>query len=439
MNHPVSPVARPQQPPDLIVYNAGELLTVPGPGPQRGSGFGNLGIIPNGAVAVTGGQVVAVGPSAAILDTASKQTRRIDAGGRVVMPGLVDAHTHAVFAGDRADEFEQRIAGRAYLDILAAGGGILSTVRATRAASQEHLAAESRPRLQSLLTNGTTTVEVKTGYGLDVANEVKMLAAIRALAAELPLRLVPTCLGAHAVPAEYAGRADAYVDLVIAEMLPAVQESWPGIFVDVFCDQGAFSLEQTRRILQAARERGFRLKVHVDEFVALGGTSLAVELGATSADHLATTGPEEMDRLAASDVVAVLLPGTTFGLGQAHWAAAREMIHRGVIVALGSDLNPGTCWCESMPFILALACRYLHLTPAEAIVAATRNAAFACGLGGRVGSLVPGAVADLIILDYPSYRHLPYRFGNNPVQMVIVGGNIVFEKTGGDQTADRSG
>jgi len=359
----------------------------------------------------------------------------------VVMPGFVDAHTHAVFAGERAGEFEQRLAGASYLEIMAAGGGIMSTVRATRAASLEQLIAESRPRLDAMLAHGTTTAEVKTGYGLNTADELKMLSAIRRLNEEHPLDLIPTFLGAHAVPSEYAGRADEYVDLIIQEMLPAVSDQGSAvgspqsaicnlqsaIFCDVFCEEGAFTLAQSRRILEAAKRLGLGLKIHADEFTALGGAALAAELGATSADHLAATPEEDLRRLAAAGTIAVLLPGTTFGLGQTHYADARRMVERGVPVALGSDLNPGTCWCESMPFIIALACRYLRLTPAEAIVAATLNAAYASGVGDRVGSLEVGKQADIIILALPDYRHLAYRFGSNPVQTVIKAGRVVVQ------------
>jgi len=422
---------------DLLIHGA-QLLTVPGPGPKRGAAQREIGLLENGAVAVAAGRIVAVGPTAELRQRFSA-VEIIDATGRVVLPGFVDAHTHAVFAGERAGEFEQRLAGASYLEIMAAGGGIMATVRATRAASLSQLVAESRPRLDAMLAHGTTTAEVKTGYGLNTENELKMLAAIRRLDEEHPLDLVPTFLGAHAVPEEYKGRADEYVDLIIREMLPAVSDQWSAvgspqsaidnrqsaIFCDVFCEDGAFTLAQSRRILEAAKRLGLGLKIHADEFTALGGAALAAELGAISADHLAATPEEDLRKLAVAGVVAVLLPGTTFGLGQTHYADARRMIELGVPVALGSDLNPGTCWCESMPFIIALACRYLHLTPAEAIVAATRNAAYATGVGERVGSLEVGKQADIVILALPDYRHLAYRFGRNPVQTVIKAGHVV--------------
>jgi imidazolonepropionase len=294
----------------------------------------------------------------------------------------------------------------------------------------DDLVAQSSIRLDSMLAHGATTAEVKTGYGLDVSGELKMLEAIADLQRNHAMDLVPTFMGAHALPTEWAGDADGYVDEIIGKMLPAVCGADSPLrprFFDVFCEEGAFSLEQSRRLLVAARERGLGLKVHADEFTALGGASLAAELGAVSADHLACTPREEMERMAAAGVIAVLLPGTTFGLGQTHYADARTMVSVGLPVALGSDLNPGTCWCESMAFIVALACRYLHLTPAEAVVAATRNAAFAVGLGDRVGSLQPGFQADLIVLDLPDHRHLPYHFGTNPVRTVVKKGRVIVD------------
>jgi imidazolonepropionase len=411
---------------DLLVYNAAQVLTVASPGgPQRGAAMGDLGIVPDGAVAVRDGRVLAVGPTAALKERV-QAAHALDADGRVVMPGFVDPHTHLVWAGERADEFEMRVAGASYLEIMAAGGGIMSTVRHTRAASLEDLVAQTRPRLARMLAHGTTTVEIKTGYGLNTTDELKQLTAIRRLQAETPATLVPTFLGAHAVPAEFKGRTDEYVDLVVEEMLPAVaQEDAPPLFCDVFCEEGAFSLEQSRRVLEASQALGFGLKIHVDEFKPLGGTRLAVELGATSADHLVCTPPEEIELLARSDTIAVALPGTPFGLGHHEYTPARALIDAGGAVALATDCNPGTCWCESMQLMIALACRTMGMTPAEAISAATINAAHAVGLGGEVGSLEPGKRADLILLDVPSYQHLGYRFGTNLVEKIVVGGRLL--------------
>jgi imidazolonepropionase len=411
---------------DLMIHNATQVLTLASPsGPKRGEAMNELGIIDDGAVAIRDGRILATGPSHE-LSSQIDATHRLDAGRRVVMPGFVDPHTHLLWAGDRADEFEMRLAGASYMAIMDAGGGIMSTVRHTRAASLDELVAQTRPRLARMVAHGTTTVEIKTGYGLATQDELKQLRAIGRLRAESPGTIVPTFLGAHAVPAEFAGRADAYVDLVVDEMLPAAAaEDDPPPFCDVFCEEGAFSLAQSRRVLEAARGLGFDLKIHVDEFKALGGTRLAVELGATSADHLVCTPPEELERLAGSDTVAVALPGTPFGLGHREYTPARRLIDAGAALALATDCNPGTCWCESMPLMIALACRYLKLAPAEAVSASTLNAAHALGLGREVGSLEPGKRADVIILDAPSYAHLGYRFGTNLVRTVVAGGRLL--------------
>jgi imidazolonepropionase len=426
---------------DLLIINASQLLTCASPdGPKRGAALADPGLIENGALAVRDGQIVAVGSTGELLalvnDPDSVVT--IDATGKVVLPGFVDPHTHLLWAGDRAGDFERRVAGATYMQIMQAGGGIMSTVRATRAASLDALIELTLPRLDSMLSHGTTTAEVKTGYGLSTEGEIKMLDAIRLLDEEHPMDLVPTFLGAHAVPAEYKGRGDAFVDLVVAEMLPAIADLRYRVetpdgdyyvraadFCDVFCEQGVFDLAQSRRILETARDLGLGLKIHADEFEPIGGTSLAVELGAVSADHLVCTTDEQLAALAASSTIAVALPGTPFGLGQHEYTRARRLIELGGALALASDLNPGTCWCESMQFIIALACRYLRLTPAEAINAATINAAHALNLGQHLGSLEAGKQADVLVLDAPDYRHLGYRFGTNLVETVVKRGIVV--------------
>lgn len=434
---------------DLIIHSANQVLTLAGDAPKRGAAQSDLATLRDGAVAISGENIVAVGDTLDILALADDHTRKIDARGKIMLPGFVDAHTHVVFAGDRANEFEMRLQGRrsrapqrdvSYLDIQKAGGGIMSTVRATRAALLDELVAASRARLDAMLAHGTTTVEVKTGYGLDIENEMKMLMAIAALDAEHPMDLVPTFLGAHVVPEEFKGRENAYVASVIDEMLPRVRD-WrleivksnfqsltSNLYSDVFCDDGAFTLEQTRKILTRAKELGFGLRVHADEFANLGAVMLAAELGAVSADHLMVTRRDEMRAMASANVVAVLLPGTTFGLGKTDFADGRAFVEENVPVALGSDINPGTCWCESMSFIIALACRYGKLTPAEAIVAATINAAYSLGVADRVGSLTSGKLADVLIADLPDYRHLAYRFGANPIETVIKRGKVVVER-----------
>jgi imidazolonepropionase len=411
---------------DLLIYDAAQVLTLASPeGPKRGAAMKDLGLLYDGAVAIRDGRILDVGPSEE-LRSQVRAERSLYAGGHVLMPGFVDPHTHLVWAGERADEFEMRVAGASYMQIMAAGGGIMNTVRHTRAAPIDDLVAQTHPRLQRMLEHGTTTVEIKTGYGLTTEDELKQLAAIRRLQAETPATLVSTFLGAHAIPAEFKGRKEEYVDLVVEEMLPAIAAlDEPPPFCDVFCEDGAFSLMQSRRILEAAQALDFGLKLHVDEFQPLGGTSLAVEMGAISADHLVCTPADEIELLARSGTIAVALPGTPFGLGHPDYTPARAIIDAGGALALATDCNPGTCWCESMQFMIALACRYLKMTPAEALSAATINAAHAVGLGGEVGSLEPGKRADLLLLDVPSYQHLGYRFGTNLVGAVVVGGQLI--------------
>ena len=413
----------------MLIHSAAQLLTLAG-GPQRGSTLGTLGVIENGAVLIRDEKIVAVGPTDE-LRLAHPDEPTLDAGGCVVLPGFVDPHTHLIWAGDRAAEFETKMAGTKYLDILAAGGGILSTVRQTRTASIESLIAQTRPRLLRMFAHGTTTAEAKTGYGLQTATELRLLKALLALADESPLDLVITFLGAHAIAPEYKDDPQGYTDLVTDTMLPTVQEWWgthaprlPLPFVDVFCENQAFSLEQSRQILTKARELGFPLKIHADEFDNLGGASLAVELGAVSADPLVKASAADIAALAASDTVAVALPCTPFGLAEREYTPAREIVAAGGILALATDCNPGTAWNESMQFAIALACRYMGLTPAQAIAAATINAAHAIRRAESIGSLEAGKLADLLILSVPDYRHLGYRFGTNLVRQVVKRGRV---------------
>lgn len=414
----------------MLIHSASQLLTLAGP-PQRGDELGRLGIISDGAVLIENGLVVEVGTSAE-LKARHPDTLWLDAGGKVVMPGLVDPHTHMVWAGDRAGEFEMRLQGKAYMEIMAAGGGINATVQATRQASREALLAQTRSRVGTLLHNGTTTVEAKTGYGLETASELRQLETLLMLDHEGPLEIAPTFMGAHAVPSEYQGDTDRFTQLVCQEMLPAVKQWWadhavgrPLPFVDVFCEAGAFDLEQSRRILETAKQMGFPLKIHADEFETLGGARLAAELGAVSAEHLVKTPPEDIKALAQSQTVAVALPPTPFGLGDPNYTPARAFLEAGGLLAIASDLNPGPAWCESMQFVIALACRYLRLTPAQAIAAATINAAAAINRAGQIGSIEPGKQADLLLLDSEDYRHLGYRFGGNLVKTVIKRGQVV--------------
>jgi imidazolonepropionase len=408
----------------MLLHSASQLLTIAG-SPQGGHTLGNLGLIPDGAVLIRDGIIEAVGTTQK-LRGAFPHEEALDAAGSVVMPGFVDPHTHLLWVGDRAAEFEMRLEGKTYLEILAAGGGILSTVRLTRQASIEKMLAETRPRMQDMLTHGTTTAEAKTGYGLQAETELRMLQALLLLDAQGPLEIVPTFLGAHAVPPEYQGNPDGCTDHLCTEMLPAVQRWWDAHgssralpFVDVFCETGAFSLAQSRRILVAAKTLGFPLKIHADEFDNLGGASLAAELGAVSADHLVKTSPADIATLAASGTVAVALPCTPFGLAEHDYTPARAILEANGLLALATDLNPGTAWGGNMQFAIALACRYMRLTPAQAIVAATLNAAAAIQRADRIGSLEPGKQADLLILNVADYRHLGYRFGTNLVRTVI--------------------
>jgi len=408
----------------MLIHSAGQLLTLSG-GPQRGNSLGNLNIIEGGAVLVRDGRIVALGRSAE-LRAAHPGEEQLDAGGRVLMPGFVDAHTHPIWAGDRAAEFEQRLQGKTYLEILEAGGGILSTVKATRAASTDELIAATRLRLQRVFAHGSTTIESKTGYGLDLQTELRLLNALVKLDDEGPWELTITFLGAHAIPAEFKGRAADFTSELCQTWLPEVKSWWQAHagtralpFVDVFCETGAFDLKQSRQILEAAKELAFPIKIHADEFDNLGGTGMAVELGAISADHLVAISKKEIAALAASDTVAVALPATPFGLAETHYAPAKEILAAGGLLAVGSDLNPGTAWGENMQFALALACRYLKLTPAQAIAAATINGAAAVARQAEVGSLEAGKQADLLILDVADYRHLGYRFGTNLVHTVI--------------------
>jgi imidazolonepropionase len=411
----------------MLIHHISQLLTLAG-GAQRGAELGRLGMIPDGAVLVRDGRIAAVGAAVELL-SAYPGEERLDAGGRVVLPGFVDPHTHLVWAGNRAAEFEMRLQGKTYLEIQAAGGGILSTVKATRNASPETLLEETLPRARALFRHGTTTAEAKTGYGLELGSELRQMQTLLEINRRGPLEIVPTYLGAHSIAPEWTHDPDGYTDVVCREQLPALAAWWqehapelPLPFVDVFCETGAFTLAQSRRILETARALGFPLKIHADEFDNLGATSMAAQLGAVSADHLVKTSAEDIRALAAAGTVAVSLPCTPFGLADPHYTPAREILAAGGTLAIASDLNPGTGWCENMQFVIALACRYLRLTPAQAIAAATINGAAAIGRAGQVGSLEPGKQADLLVLKVDDYRHLGYRFGTNLAHTVIKNG-----------------
>ncbi|HEX9923918.1 MAG TPA: imidazolonepropionase [Anaerolineae bacterium] len=419
---------------DLLIHNAAQLVTCSSPaGPKRGKAMADVGLIENGAVAVADGEIVATGPMADLRADYEGRTT-IDAAGQVVCPGFVDPHTHVVYGGDRVAEFELRVRGATYMEIMEAGGGIVSTMKATRAATVEQLVAETRPRLDAMLALGTTTVEIKTGYGLDTGSELTMLRAIAALDAVHPAGLIPTFLGAHAIPPEYKGRTDEYVDLVIEDMLPAAAEWYAHspfavrhtpLFCDVFCEANVFDRAQSRRVLEAGLALGLPAKIHADEFKTLGGVALAVELGAVSVDHLDVTPEAEMKALADSDTVGVVLPAVNFNLGSTHFADARAIIDAGAALALATDINPGSAPCPSMPLVMAMACRYQRLLPAETLTASTINAAYAIGLGDRLGSIEAGKQADLLMINTSDYRHLAYQFGGNLVARVVKAGRLV--------------
>jgi len=415
----------------LLIKNARQVVTSRGASekPLSGEGLQELTVIEDGAVAVSGDKITAVGPTAEVLDKAEPddRTRVVDASGKVVLPGLIDPHTHVVFGGSREHELALKLQGVPYLEILARGGGILNSVEATRAASEEELVRNGIKYCRQMLAQGTTTAEAKSGYGLSTEAEIKTLQAIREVDRAQPIDLVPTFLGAHAVPAEYKNEPDRYLDLVIEEMLPQVVDRKLAYYCDVFCEDGIFSVEQSRRVLAAAKEKGLGLKMHADEIVPLGGAELAAELGAVTADHLLVISDQGIEKMAAAGVIGVILPGTTFYLGEDHYAPARKMIERGVPVALATDFNPGSSPNNNLQLIINLACLYLRMTPPEVINAITINAAHAVGRASEIGSLEEGKKADLVLFDAPNYDYLAYRYGTNLVSSVLKNGELVVE------------
>lgn len=407
----------------LAILNCSQLVTLAGPNrPRTGPEMRDLAVIPDGALLVRGGRIAATGARVEIERLLSGDTKVVDAGGRIVLPGFVDAHTHPVFAGTRSGEFELRAEGASYTEIAARGGGIRSTVRQTREAAESDLLNVARRYRDWFLRGGTTTVEAKSGYGLSVEAELKILRVIRQLGAERSLRYVPTFLGAHEVPGEYRGRIGEYVRLVAGEMLPAVAAEELAEFCDVFCEPAVFPLEEARVVLRAARDLGLGLRVHADQFTADYGSRLAAELGARTADHLERTSEAGCQALRAAGVQPVLLPGSVYSLGSTHYPAARRMIELGMAVVLATDFNPGSSPTASMPMVLSLACTQMKLTPAEAITAATINAACTLDRAGEIGSLVPGKLADFVIHDCGDYRELPYFFGREPAWAVYCAG-----------------
>lgn len=394
----------------------------------------DLGIIEDGALAIKNGKILAVGDSASVLaDYQSDHV--IDAEAKTLIPGMVDCHTHTVYGGNRFDEFEMRIAGRTYMEIMAAGGGIHNTTRATRSAHSDELFNTAQARLDQMVQLGTTTAEIKTGYGLDTATEVKIFKTIAELDQQHPMRVIPTFLGAHAIPPEMPDIAS-YVQLMQDEMFPAINavyqqshfaDQGQAFYMDIFCEKGVFELASTRQLLTMAQDQyGMPLKLHVDEFVDVGGVDLALEMGAISVDHLDVTPPQTLSRLAASQTVGVMLPAVNFNLGSTHFGNARHLLNEGGILALSTDLNPGSAPTPSLPMVMAMACRYQKVLPAEALNAVTINAAAALQLQDRIGSIEVGKQADLVLLNTPDYRAVAYEFGANFVEIVIIGGNIVW-------------
>jgi len=402
---------------DVVIKNAGEVVTLAGPARARqGFEMSEIGAEKGLDVGINGGMIAAVEPD---LDG----DLILDAGGGAVMPGFVDPHTHLIYSGSRENELAMKLQGLSYLEILERGGGILSTVGKTRDASLDMLIAEGERRVRTMTAFGTTTAEAKSGYGLDLETELKSLKAIAELDSTMPIDLVPTYLGAHAIPPEFDSPSR-YIDFVIDTVLPVVKEKGLAKFVDVFCEKGVFSRDDSLRFLTAAREMGFGLKIHADEIENLGGATLAAELGAISAGHLVKTTESEMEMMAEAGVIGVLLPGTPYSLMEKEYADARKMIEKGMAVAVATDLNPN-CWTESMQFIVSLSSYMMRMTPEEAITASTINAAYAIGLGDEVGSIEVGKKADIIVLDAKNYRFLPYHFGVNLVKRVIKGGQPI--------------
>lgn len=410
---------------DRLFVHCRQLVTLtdgPARGARRGAAMSQLGVIDDGAVAVRAGRIVAVGSTDRITRECHAADE-IDLSGFVVLPGFVDCHTHPVFARTREHEFHQRCAGADYMAIAAAGGGILSSMRAVREASLEQLAVRTEEHLWGFLAHGTTSIEAKSGYGLSLADEQKSLTALQQAQANVPLTVKRTFLGAHEFPPEYRQDREAYVRLLVDEMIPRLAPL--ADYCDVFAEPGVFDASQSRRVLEAARAAGLRLRMHADEIQPMGGAELAVQLGAASADHLGRISDAGIQALASSDTVGVLLPGTILFLAKPHYAPARRMIDAGCAVAIATDFNPGSCYTQSMTLIMTIACSQMKMRAAEVITAATINPAFSLQLDDEVGTLHPGKRADLCVLDMPSWEAVGYSFGGNPVVMTVKHGEPV--------------
>jgi imidazolonepropionase len=412
---------------DLLIKNAQELLTL-SPSFEEESG---LGIIRNGAIAIKGEKIIWVGKTGGLPKEfgLNPEGQEIDATGKVVIPGLIDSHTHLIFAGSRENEFEQRIQGLSYLEIAEKGGGILSTVEATRKASFDELFSLGKKRLDRMLSKGVITIEAKSGYGLSLQDEMKILKVMKALQESHPIDIVPTFLGAHTVPREFRDTRTRYIDLLIKEMIPRVAQERLAEFCDVFCEDKAFTLEESKKILEAGKRNGLKPKIHADQLSSGGGAELAAEVNAFSADHLEHVSQTGIERMAEKGVIAVLLPGASFFLSMKKYPPAREMIQKGVFVSLATDLNPGSSMTESLPLMMTMGCTMFKMTPKEVIQAATIHAARSMGREKEIGSLEIGKQADLLLLDIPNYRYLPYHFGVDHVEKVIKKGRIIYQRS----------
>ena len=414
----------------VAILHASQLLTLRGPKrPRVGGELAELEIVYDGGLLIRDGKIAAVDKSDAIERNLPSDSQIVEASNRLVMPGFVDAHTHLVFGGNRLDDFERRARGETYEQIAAAGGGIWSTVRKTRAATDQQLFEQGKRHAEWMLRSGTTTAEAKSGYGLTVGSELKILRTIRRVSEETALECVPTFLGAHAVPQEDKGSPEKYVECVISQMLPEVVRENLAEFCDAFCERGYFSVEQSRTILSAAKKSGLGLRMHADQLTNGGGAVLAGELGATTADHLEKTDEKGIAALKKANVQPVLLPGSVYALGSTEYPRARDMINAGLAVVLATDFNPGSSPTPSMPMVLSLACTQMKMSPAEAIVAATVNAAYTLNRGGTIGSLEPGKLGNFAIFDCEDYREIPYWFGLPQVDSVYVRGERVWPKS----------
>ena len=422
--------------PSIALLHASQLVTLAGPPrARRGKELSELGIISDGAFVAAGGKITHVGKSTEIEKLCDGETEVIDARGCIVLPGFVDAHTHLVFAGNRLDDFEARARGETYEQIAKRGGGIQTTVRATRAASEDELCALAKRRASWFLRNGTTMVEAKSGYGLTLEDELKILRVIQRVGKETPLETVPTFLGAHAVPAEFREDRAGYISLIIEEMLPRIARERLAEYCDIFCERDYFDVEDVRRILTAAKQHGLKLRMHVDQLTNGGGAKLAAELGATTADHLEQTAADGISALAKANIQPVLLPGSVYALGSKKYPDARAMIDAGLAVILATDFNPGSSPSPSMPMMLSLAVTQMRMSPAEAVAAATVNAAASLNRVDEIGSLEVGKLANFAICDCEDYRELAYWFGGSLVRHVFVRG-VSVSRNGGFQTAD---